>query len=60
MAQKTPTGSAASAAPLRMTYEAFLEWANEDTNAEWVNGEIVWMSPESDPHQSNGRLAAAP
>jgi Uma2 family endonuclease len=51
MAQKTPTGSATSVAPPRMTYEQFLEWADEDTNAEWVNGEIVWMSPESDPHQ---------
>jgi Uma2 family endonuclease len=51
MAQKTPTGSAAEAAPLRMTYEQFLEWADEDTNAEWVNGEVVWMSPLSDLHQ---------
>jgi Uma2 family endonuclease len=54
MAQKTPTGSAASAEPLRMTYEQFLEWADEDTNAEWVNGEVVWMSPLSDLHQELG------
>jgi Uma2 family endonuclease len=51
MAQKTPTGPADSVAPLRMTYEQFLEWADEDTNAEWVNGEVIWMSPLSDLHQ---------
>ena len=30
-----------SSAPmrLRMTYEEFLQWADEDTLAEWVNGE---------------------
>jgi Uma2 family endonuclease len=57
MAQKAPTGSAGEVgqpAPLRMTYEEFLEWANEDTRAEWVNGEVVWMSPVSDPHQDLG------
>src|SRR5947209_3781635 len=25
----------------RMTYEEFLAWADEDTRAEWVNGEVV-------------------
>jgi Uma2 family endonuclease len=57
MAQKAPTGPGGAAeqpAPLRMTYEEFLEWANEDTRAEWVNGEVVWMSPVSDPHQDLG------
>ena len=35
----------------QMTYEQFLEWADEDTHAEWVNGEAVEMSPESNEHQ---------
>jgi Uma2 family endonuclease len=42
--------------PLRMTYQEFLEWADEDTNAEWVDGEVVWMSPLSGEHQQLGRF----
>ena len=34
----------------RMTYEAFLE-RNEDARAEWVDGEVVYMSPPSSRHQ---------
>ncbi|HOC31243.1 MAG TPA: Uma2 family endonuclease [Armatimonadota bacterium] len=34
-----------------VTYEEFLAWAGETTRAEWVNGEIVPMSPVSVPHQ---------
>ena len=34
-----------------VTYERFLEWADEDTYAEWVDGEIEIMSPASLPHQ---------
>ena len=37
--------------PGRMTYEEFLEWADEDTLAEWVNGEVVMYSPASSKHQ---------
>ena len=40
------------APPKKMTYEQFLEWADEDTRAEWVDGEIVWMSPVSLTHQT--------
>lgn len=37
---------------LVMTYDEFLEWADEDVHAEWVNGEvIVFMSP-NDKHQA--------
>jgi Uma2 family endonuclease len=57
MAQKAPTdpeGAGHPPAPLRMTYDEFLEWANEDTRAEWVNGEVVWMSPVSEEHQDLG------
>lgn len=36
--------------PGRMTYEEFLDWADEDTFAEWVDGEVVWMSPITKEH----------
>jgi Uma2 family endonuclease len=35
----------------RMTYEEFLDWADEDTHAEWVDGEVVMKSPASRRHQ---------
>lgn len=35
----------------KITYEAFLDWADEDTLAEWVNGEIEMASPASSSHQ---------
>ena len=37
--------------PSKMTYEEFLAWADEDTLAEWVNGEVVMYSPASGKHQ---------
>jgi Uma2 family endonuclease len=37
--------------PARMTYEEFLAQADEDTRAEWVDGEVITMSPASDRHQ---------
>ncbi len=40
-----------SAPPGRLTYEQFLEWADEDTWAEWVDGEVIVLSPASIPHQ---------
>ena len=39
------------AVPPKMAYEEFLDWADEDTHAEWVDGEVVFMSPVSDAHQ---------
>jgi hypothetical protein len=30
-----------------ITYEEFLEWADEDTLAEWVDGVVVMASPPS-------------
>ncbi|MFQ5595520.1 MAG: Uma2 family endonuclease [Anaerolineae bacterium] len=35
----------------KMSYEEFLAWADEDTLAEWVDGEIIMVSPASDRHQ---------
>ena len=40
----------------RMTYEEFLAWADEDTRAEWVDGEVVMSSPASDQHQDIQRF----
>jgi len=34
-----------------MTYEEFLEWADEDTWAEWVDGEVIMLTPASTRHQ---------
>jgi Uma2 family endonuclease len=34
-----------------VSFEEFLEWCDEDTLAEWVDGEIIMMSPASDQHQ---------
>jgi Uma2 family endonuclease len=33
-----------------ISFEEFLDWCDEDTRAEWVNGRVVLMSPDSDPH----------
>ena len=35
----------------RMSYEEFLEWCDEDTWAEWVDGEVIVLSPANDRHQ---------
>lgn len=35
----------------KMSYEEFLEWANEDVHAEWVDGEVVVTMPPTDLHQ---------
>ena len=35
----------------KMSYDEFLNWANEDTLAEWVNGEVIITSPASKTHQ---------
>lgn len=35
----------------KMTYEGFLKWCDEDTWAEWVDGEIIVLTPASDKHQ---------
>jgi Uma2 family endonuclease len=33
-----------------LTYEEFLAWADDKTFAEWVDGEVIVMSPVSLPH----------
>jgi Uma2 family endonuclease len=51
--------SQGGAPPPHMTYEEFLNWADEDTLAEWVDGKVEFMSPASSRHQNiSGFLAA--
>ncbi len=42
---------AAISIPAGLSYEEFLEWLDEDVRAEWINGEIIVMSPASRAHQ---------
>lgn len=55
MAKEIDTGpqpaSAAPSPPVRMTYEEFLAQAPEDRLAEWVDGEVILMSPATKLHQ---------
>ncbi|MFQ5830370.1 MAG: Uma2 family endonuclease [Candidatus Methylomirabilia bacterium] len=37
--------------PGKMTFEEFLAWCDEDTWAEWVDGEVMMLSPASRRHQ---------
>src|SRR5919199_5503023 len=37
--------------PARMTWEEFVAWCDEDTWAEWVDGEVIVLSPASIAHQ---------
>ncbi|MBN1891138.1 MAG: hypothetical protein JW850_24285, partial [Thermoflexales bacterium] len=43
----------------KMSYEEFLAWADEDTLAEWVDGEAVMTSPASNRHQDLARFLSA-
>ncbi len=36
---------------LRMSYQEYLEWANEDVLAEWVDGEVIVHMPPKKLHQ---------
>jgi Uma2 family endonuclease len=36
----------------KMTFEEFLDWCDEDTWAEWVDGEVQMVSPAGEEHQS--------
>lgn len=42
--EKTPTR-------LKMSYEEFLRWSDEDTHAEWVDGEVIVFMPANLNHQ---------
>lgn len=45
------TGDAATTAPSKISYEEFLSRADEDRLAEWVDGEVIKMSPASKKHR---------
>jgi Uma2 family endonuclease len=48
----TPPAAAPPAPPAgKLTYEQFLEWCDEDTWAEWVDGEVILLMPPSTRHQ---------
>ncbi|MBI4586167.1 MAG: Uma2 family endonuclease [Planctomycetes bacterium] len=42
---------AAPSPPAKMTYEEFLSWADGPSFAEWVDGEVVALSPVNKIHQ---------
>jgi Uma2 family endonuclease len=46
-----PTAPTAQGQRLRMSYEEYLAWADEDVHAEWVNGEVIVQKPPKEPHQ---------
>jgi Uma2 family endonuclease len=48
-----------TAPPGKVTYEEFLAWADEDTWAEWVNGEVIILTPASKRHQDLATFLAA-
>ncbi|HUW65196.1 MAG TPA: Uma2 family endonuclease [Spirochaetia bacterium] len=37
--------------PGKLSFEEFLNWCDEDTWAEWVNGEVIILTPASFSHQ---------
>ncbi|MCS6848229.1 MAG: Uma2 family endonuclease [Anaerolineae bacterium] len=45
-------------AHLRMTYEQFLAWSDEDTHAEWVDGEVIQFMPPKLLHQAVANFLA--
>ena len=40
----------------KITFQEFLDWCDEDTWAEWVDGEVIMVSPASFEHQDLGSL----
>jgi len=46
------------APPSGLTYEEFLQWADDGMRAEWIDGEIVVMSPASSSHQRLSQFLA--
>lgn len=43
----------------KMTFEAFLAWDTQDKRFEWVDGEVIEMSPRSRDHESIASFLAA-
>lgn len=52
MAQAIGLETTARARPaVRVTFEQFLELAGEPSHSEWVDGQVIILSPSSDLHQ---------
>lgn len=51
MTASTATDPVTSEPRLRMSYEEFLAWADEDTHAEWVDGEVIVFMTTKARHQ---------
>ncbi|MDP9369890.1 MAG: Uma2 family endonuclease [Chloroflexota bacterium] len=51
MSQQTITTPELAERRLKMTYDEFLAWADEDIHAEWVDGEVTVFVPPSIRHQ---------
>jgi len=52
MVTQEATPAKAKPTRIRMSYEEFREWADEDTHAEWVDGEAIVFMPAKDVHQN--------
>ena len=50
MARETIDAPTTGERRFTMTYEEFLEWADEDTRAEWVDGEVIVSVPPKPLH----------
>src|SRR5438067_1477679 len=50
-AETQPVEALRQPPPGKLSYEEFLDWCDEDTRAEWVDGEVIVVSPASRPHQ---------
>src|SRR5207302_174020 len=48
---ETYADAPSSPPPGKMTYEEFLDWAGEDDWVEWVDGEVIRLSPATNRHQ---------
>ena len=59
MAQQSLESPPAQEQRLTMSYEAFLQWADEDTHAEWVNGEVTVFMPPEKIHQQLARFLSS-
>lgn len=51
VAQQLTTSPERGVQRLKMTYEEFLAWADEDVRAEWVDGEVIVYMPPKEIHQ---------
>ena len=50
----SPIGEARPLPPHPLTYDEFLEWAEDGSFVEWVDGKVEFMSPVSLPHTDIG------